>query len=159
MRAPCLLPSLPSHTLAIVLSPSWTANSLQGRLDLTVISDCCCSRDSLVRRKFVLLFCMALVSAFSLLTMTLLVIKSKTKSTPAESKTARVAMSVQNTRNQGPRKHVDRIPFVQFSRQFPRQTLRPWAINTGRLSLGTSSTDPAFTLLSPHVKSASKHGA
>ena len=125
MRAPCLLPSLPSHTLAIVLSPSWTANSLQGRLDLTVISDCCCSRDSLVRRKFVLLFCMALVSAFSLLTMTLLVIKSKTKSTAAESKTARVAMSVQNThkkkKKKGPRKHVGRIPFVQFSRQFPRQ--------------------------------------
>ena len=122
VRAPCLLPSLPSHALAIVLSPSWTANSQQGRLDLTVISDCCCSRNSLVRRKFVLLFCMVLVSAFSLLTMTLWVIKSKTKTTLAESKTARVAMSVQNTRNQGPRKHVDRIPFVQFSRQFPRQT-------------------------------------
>ena len=123
MRAPCLLPSLlvtrSRHCVVAELDSKFTARASGSDGD---IWRCCCSRDSLVRRKSVLLFCMALVSAFSLLTMTLLVIKSKTKTTPAESKTARVAMSVQNTRIQVPRKHVGRILFEQFRRQFPRQT-------------------------------------
>ena len=124
MRAPCLLPSLQvtrsRHCVVAELDSKFTARAFGSDGDTW---RCCCSRNSLVRRKFVLLFCMALVSAFSLLTMTLLIIKKiKNKNTPAESKTARVAMSVQNTRKQGPRNHVGRIPFEQFSRQFPRQT-------------------------------------